>query len=68
MRTKGKGVIFFTNVEALKNLEHDYDFNLEDFRYECDIEVANGVAEILTGKGKRFTFGSGYIIRWVDDK
>ncbi|MGA2106408.1 MAG: hypothetical protein ABSH25_02065 [Syntrophorhabdales bacterium] len=72
MKMKGRGVILFRDVKALENLEEELNTisTSDEVKFECEIEIANGMAEIeiVTGEGQRFTFGSGYIIRWTDDK
>lgn len=54
MKTKGRGIIFFTNAKAIQEsiTNENYCFDLKTFRNECDIEIANGVAEVTTKKAR----------------
>jgi frataxin-like iron-binding protein CyaY len=67
MKTRGRGIIFFMNSEAINESikEGNYCLNLDTFSLECDIEVANGVAEVTTEKGEKYIISNGYIIKWI---
>ena len=68
MKTKGRGIIFFTNAKAIQEsiTNENYCLDLKTFRSECNIEIANGVAEVTTEKGEKYVLSDGYIIKWIN--